>query len=313
MVKLVVLTTCFVLSGTLALAVDIGELAAQKDGASKALFVSLDEYTKACAEYETKVDERLKAEEELASINERVKVLKSDLSVRATSMYRRGPFQILDLLMGSTSFAEFTTTWDLLRMINEQQAANIEEMRELKKQQDDLIALCASNESEAAKIMRGIEEQTASLNDQIAQLDSSIKKAESEKNAAELAQAEQSRRIAQEVMDNTPTPSYPIPSYLGDGAWDATISSLLTKYGVADSWLPVIRNIIWRESTNNPNAVGGGGAYVGLCQFNAYWTAPRGWSGTGDWRYDPVASIERMVQLIVDTGSLGNHWAATNY
>jgi len=313
-VKLVVLATCFFLFACAPVfGADLKDLVSQRDATNKQLVAQLDEYTKVCEQYQATVEERMKAEEELVGINDRIKTLKADLSVRATSMYRQGPYRMIDLLLGSTTFAEFTTTWEFLRMINEQQASLVEEMRALQTQQGELIEQCAENEQTAKKLIADIDAQTAELKAQIEALDGSIARLRSEAKAAELAKAEETRRNAQAALDNQPTAQYPMPSYLGDGAWDSTISALLTKYGLPQSWLPTIRNIIWRESTNNPNAVGGGGAYVGLCQFGAHWGPPRGWSGTGDWRYDPVASIERMIQYIADTGGLGNHWAGTNY
>jgi len=313
-VILVVLATCFFLcSPALLHAVDLSDLASQKDKASKELYAQLEQYSKACESYQKTYDERMRAEEELKVINERIKTLRGDISVRATSMYRQGPFQMLDLLLSTTSFNEFANTWDILSMINEQQAARIEEMNNLKSQQDELIASCVENERKAQTLRDDIEAQTAELKRQIDAIDDSIASMKKAAQDREVAQAEANRRLAQSVLDNQSGGYYPLPSYLGDGAWDATISALLAKYGLSESWLPTIRNIIWRESTNNPNAVGGGGAYVGLCQFGSHWQAPRGWTGTGDWRFDPVASIERMVQYIADTGGLGNHWASTNY
>jgi len=309
---MVVFTTCFFLFVcAIAAASEISDLSAQKDEMSKTLFVTLDEYTNACAHYQSAVDARTQAESDLLTINERISVLRNDLTIRAASMYRQGPFKTLDMLLGSTSFLEFTTTWDMLKIINEQHAARIDEMRSLKEQQSELLTIYSENEKASAQLMRDIDEQTTQLNQQIAQLDSSIDALKKTAAVAEVARAEETKKIAEAVVNDRPTPQYPIPSYLGDGAWDATILELLEKYGLGESWLTPIRNIIWRESSNNPNA--SAGYYVGLCQFGEHWDAPKGWSGQGDWRYDPYASIERMVQYIADTGGLGSHWAATDY
>jgi hypothetical protein len=285
-------------------------MTAQKDAASKKLIVSLSEYTESVASYQDALAARKAAESELEATNERIVGLKADLSKRAESMYRQGPFALLDLLLGSTSFKEFTTTWDILQTINDQQASLIEQMRELKVKQGELLDESKEQEQRASQLMDEIGSQTSKLESQIADLESSIDDAKAE--ALRLQRLE-AAKLAQAIVADAPTPSNPYPSNLGDGAWDSTISALLSKYGLSQSWLPIIRNIIWRESGNNPNAVGGGGAYVGLCQFGAHWAPPKGWKGSGDWRFDPVASIERMVQYIAETGGLGDHWAATNY
>ena len=308
MIKLVVLATCFFLfAQTSVYAVDdIAALTLTKDDASRNLLVLLDTYNQACADHQEAIAARQQAEEELAALEERLVVLRGDLSTRATSMYRQGPFGVIDLLLGSTSFRDFTTTWDILRIVNDQHVLRMDEMKSLKEQQLDLVKTSTANEQKAAKLMAEIEEQTADLNAQISQMEKSIGALKEASLAEEAA-----IRIAQASVSTAPRPNYPVPSYLGDGAWDETILMLLRKHGLSESWLPTIRNIIWRESTNNPNA--NSGYYVGLCQFSPQWDPPRGWSGTGDWRFDPVANIERMVQYIADTGGLGNHWLGTNY
>jgi len=307
LLKLVVLATCFVLFAQASVyAADLQNLSAQKDDAGKVLFEMLDTYNQACVDYQDAVIAREKAEEDLAQINGRIETLRGDLSIRATSMYRQGPFSAIDLLLGSTTFKDFATTWDILRIINDQHISRIDEMNSLKEQQAELVQITNDAEQQAAELMAEIEGQTSELNAQIAQLEESIAKLKTTSINDEAAV-----KIAQSVVADAPRPNYPTPDYLGDGAWDETILMLLQKHGLSDSWLPTIRNIIWRESTNNPNA--NSGYYVGLCQFSPQWDPPRGWEGTGDWRYDPVANIERLVQYIADTGGLGNHWAGTNY
>jgi len=313
--KLVVLTTCFILFVcSTAYPSEIDNLTTKKNATSQALFSNLDEYTLACADYQEAINEREQAQVELEETTGRIEVLRSELTQRAASMYRQGRYSALDLLLGSATFQEFTTTWDLLRLINEKHTAQIEEMRSLKAQQRDLIKMTEEKEARAAALIQEIDTKTAVLNAQIADLDSSIEALNRQSEEAariEALKIEETKKIAEVIVESRPTVQYPMPANLGDGAWDDTISSLLAKYGLGDNWLPIIRNIIWRESSNNPSA--NSGYYVGLCQFSPAWEPPRGWSGVGDWRYDPVASIERMVQLIADTGGLGSHWAGTNY
>lgn len=62
------------------------------------------------------------AQERIDQINVEIADVQSRLGDRAQSMYRTGASSFLDLLLGSTSFSEFATNWDLLNKVNDNDA-----------------------------------------------------------------------------------------------------------------------------------------------------------------------------------------------
>ncbi|MCL2025002.1 MAG: hypothetical protein FWG78_04430 [Coriobacteriia bacterium] len=304
------------------------DLGAELDVANRELVGSLESYARAYSDYIAAVQARETATAEVATINEQIDRLNEELSIRAAQMYRQGPFSAIEMLLGVTSFQEFTATWDILTKMNEQNTVAIEQMQALKQQRSQLLIELDRNEQLALTLMNDIENQASQLGVRIASIEQSIDtlRAQEAQTAAEAetaARYAEELRIAQMVITGGrpggSNPNSPAAGQhnqnapLGDGRWDSTILASLGRHGVDSSWLLTIRNIIWRESTNRPESVSPCGTWVGLCQFNAQWDPPRGWSGVGDWRLDPLASIDRLVQYLSDTGNLGNHWAATNH
>ncbi|MCL2632500.1 MAG: NlpC/P60 family protein [Coriobacteriia bacterium] len=79
----------------------------------------------------------------------RTSEIQAELGRRARSMYKQGPLSYLDVIFGSSTFVEFSTSWDLLNSINNRDAA--------------LIAQCedARAEAELAREEYAIQEQIA--------------------------------------------------------------------------------------------------------------------------------------------------------
>lgn len=92
------------------------------------------------AEAQTKIDE---ASEEISS-------LQSKISTRARSMYRTGASSVIDLLLGATTFKEFTTNWDLLTSINENDEKMVQQSKDLRQQLQDEKNTYAEQEKLAA-------------------------------------------------------------------------------------------------------------------------------------------------------------------
>ncbi len=56
-------------------------------------------------------------------------MLQKHLGTRASDMYRTGPLGFLDVLLGAKSFDELSTTWDILKDLNKDDAESIGEMK----------------------------------------------------------------------------------------------------------------------------------------------------------------------------------------
>jgi cell wall-associated NlpC family hydrolase len=116
------------------------------------------------------------------------------LGTRANSMYRSGPLSFLDVLFGANSFEEFTTTWDILNNINNQNAELIQANRDAREvarvAHEEYSAqeqVAADRLVEAETIMARAEENVAAQSAELASLEAEV---------AELVEAEAAARAA---------------------------------------------------------------------------------------------------------------------
>lgn len=107
----------------------------------------------------------------------KISSLQGRLGNRATAMYREGATSYLDVLMGSSSFDDFASTWDMLDQLNADDATLVNEAKETKAQLD------------AAKQELDANEQAEynSLSSEYQQLISQEREAEAQRQAAASA------------------------------------------------------------------------------------------------------------------------------
>ncbi len=146
----------------------LNELSAMEETANQ----YYSEYLGALSEYENAIVNRNAAQAEIDRINARMDEIQERLGDRARSMYRSGASTMLDLLLGSASFEQFTTNWDLLGRMNDNDAALVQEAKDLRAEQDEkrkifeeqaAIAQTKANEANVAyqKAQEAIEEMRA--------------------------------------------------------------------------------------------------------------------------------------------------------
>ena len=91
-----------------------------------------NQYFAALSQYQVAVQNRDAAQARIDQLSDRISEIQSRLGDRARDMYRGGAASVIDLLLGSTSFVEFTTNWDLLNKVNQTDADMAEETRSLR-------------------------------------------------------------------------------------------------------------------------------------------------------------------------------------
>lgn len=128
----------------------------------------------------------------------KISSLQGRLGNRATAMYREGATSYLDVLMGSSSFDDFASTWDMLDQLNADDATLVNEAKETKAQLDAAKQELDANEQAAqaeldnqATLKASIEAQEAayqaeynSLSSEYQQLISQEREAEAQRQAA---------------------------------------------------------------------------------------------------------------------------------
>lgn len=110
--------------------------------------VAYDEAVAAQSEAEAKRDE---AQERIVEANDQIADLQDRLGSRARSMYRTGGSSFLDLLLGATTFQEFATGWDLLNGLNENDAALVQQTKDLRAEVQEQEAAFAEQQRVATE------------------------------------------------------------------------------------------------------------------------------------------------------------------
>ena len=98
-------------------------------------------YLKALTDYEAAIRKRDATQDRINELTDQIGEIQGRLGNRARDMYRHGSTTFLDLLLGASSFEEFTQSWDLLNRVNETDATLSAQSR----------ALRAESEAEKAK------------------------------------------------------------------------------------------------------------------------------------------------------------------
>lgn len=91
-----------------------------------------DDYFQALAEQEAAQSKMDEAQKRIDVATLRISELQTQLSTRARSMYRNGVTTFIDILLGSSTFTEFATNWDLLDQMNEKDASMVQETKKLR-------------------------------------------------------------------------------------------------------------------------------------------------------------------------------------
>ena len=157
------------------------EVQAQADEVSARLAAAEEEMITIRADYWLAVEEHDQAiagMEEAQGRIDAAQVIIQDtqerLGVRANHMYRQGPLSFIEVIFGASSFEEFTSTWDLINMINQENATLIQQNKDARAEaqaaHDEYSAqeiIAAEREAEAAAIqaraLELIEQQQAEL------------------------------------------------------------------------------------------------------------------------------------------------------
>ncbi|HAM16318.1 MAG TPA: hydrolase Nlp/P60 [Eggerthellaceae bacterium] len=174
-----------------AYAVTSAEKAAEAQAALNELYAMQDtlqetsaHYYQSLADYAVAVEKCDAAQARIDEITGEITAIQARLGDRARDMYRHGASSFLDLLLGSTTFEEFSQSWDLLNRVNttdadlSAQAKSLREEEEAQKAEyteQAAVAETKSNEAyaayqEAEVLVAQMEETYNSLSAEAAEL-----------------------------------------------------------------------------------------------------------------------------------------------
>lgn len=196
-------------------------------------------YDEALAAQQEAEAKQAEAQSRIDEANGQIADLQDRLGVRARSMYRTGNSSFLDLLLGSTTFDQFATAWDMLNNLNEKDADLVQQTKDLRIEVEEQkavydeqqqIAAEKANEAlrskeEAASTMSAMQATYDSLSAEAAELLEQERAAQAAAEAA-TAQAVVEASVEQAQQNNNPTntpsdnpggqvntPSTPAPDY----------------------------------------------------------------------------------------------------
>lgn len=122
------------------------------------------------------------------------------LGNRAKQMYRQGPLSFINVLFGASSFEAFTTSWDLLNMINQENADLIQANKDARLEAQHAHEEYSLQEQAAADYVAEMEALMARAQKKVAEQEAEYAALSAE--AAALVEKEQAARIAEQVKEN---------------------------------------------------------------------------------------------------------------
>ncbi len=174
-----------------------------------------EDYYRALDEHEAALQAVADAQSRIDEANSQIASLQDKLSVRARSMYRTGQSTLVDVVMGSSSFAELAQNWDILTSLNQNDADMVEQMKDLRSEVEAAKAelehqeeIAADREAEAKRIKEETEGSVATLQDMLESLDAEARALLEQEQAAERAAAIAAAAAKQASVS----------SYSGDGS-----------------------------------------------------------------------------------------------
>lgn len=141
--------------------------------------------------------------------------VRSRLRARSTSMYRSGDTSFLSVLLGASTFEEFTTRWDLLKRMNRQDAQDLALLeaarRDAERSARELMVL----QADAARAVAAVDKEVAQTRKQLA-ADAAAREAYEARVGAAARSESSSKPSNKQAASKQPR---------GSGAWKTAVAS----------------------------------------------------------------------------------------
>ena len=155
-----------------------------------------DNYYGALDEQQAAQDAMAAEQAKIDDTNAQIQELQGKLSTRARSMYRTGSASFLDFVLGATSFDEFTSNWDLLTQMNNNDSEMVDTSKQLREQlqasKDEYARqeqIAADKAAEAAQIQQEVQAKVDQATELVNSLDAEAKELLEQEQAAAAAAA----------------------------------------------------------------------------------------------------------------------------
>lgn len=152
----------------------------QIDALDNKVEIASENYNNASIKLNKATAKRQQAETKLAKTKKRLNVVQTHLNNRANTMYRQGNAGFLDVLLGAQSFEDFSSVWDILNDLNDQDAVSAKQLKAMKAQVASLTKTLKVEEASAISAKNTMARNKASIESQLAERQSKLKGVEKE-------------------------------------------------------------------------------------------------------------------------------------
>lgn len=184
-----------------AMADDYASKQAEADAALQSLNVMLNELDQISAQYELAASAQQEAEQRVADAQATIDAktgeiegLQGKLGTRACSMYRSGSSSFLDVLLGSSSFEEFSTSWDTLSKLNDNDAQMVSEIKDARQEMQVAKKTYEEESARAAEAAQAAAEAQQNAANQVSAMQATYESLSAE--AAQILAAQQAAATA---------------------------------------------------------------------------------------------------------------------
>lgn len=203
---------------------------ARLDAMTAELEQTVAQYNAAQDAYDAAVAKVAECQAKIDETTEKIASLQVRISTRATAMYREGATSYLDVLMGSNSFEDFSSTWDMLDQLNADDANLVSEAKVVKAELDTAKQELKANEEAAQAELQNQASLKATIESQEAAYH-----AEYNSLSAEYQQLVEQEREAESRRQSAAASAYsPSVSGSSSGGGYASSSSIPSHGSVVD-------------------------------------------------------------------------------
>ncbi len=176
---------------------EAAETLSKLDALQQKLDLASDDLIAARIEKKNAQDKMEEAQGRIDEANGQIADLQDKLGTRAKGMYRSGSFSFLDVLLSATTFQAFTTNWDTLNQMNENDSQMVEDTKALRTEVEQQKAEFTAQEAVAAEKAETAAAVKAEAEQLVNELQATYN-ALSAEAARLLAEEEEARRRAEE-------------------------------------------------------------------------------------------------------------------
>jgi cell wall-associated NlpC family hydrolase len=171
---------------------------AELDRMSDSLEVQIEEYNRVAEALDATREQIRATRADLQLAERELSAAQTKLAERATNIYKQGPSGMLDVLLGTTSFEDFMTRFDLLMRINRADARMVAEVKVAKTAVEATERTLTTREAEQVALKREAETRAEVIETEISRQEGYLASLEGEIKQLIDEEQERQRKLAEE-------------------------------------------------------------------------------------------------------------------